>query len=472
MPYSRAARNIRAHWLRDAVRVSVLVGSDLAVFLVLRFLVRALRAGALGGGAGDLASRAFPEGFLGGWRFGVALLLALAVTGSYGAGNRRKDTGRVLGAAALASALVLYNAAWTGPAGWVALRFGIATIGFGIALGISRALVDRLVQKGRSSVHPHRALLVMHQKGDARWRDIASLMANPSDFILVKSVELADASDTRVLERAIDETRADTVLLHGDLADREIRAITDVALASGCRLLAIPRSATLAAIEPKAVWVHGRPLVELTAPSLRAWQLALKRMLDVAGATVGLLLLSPVMVVIGLCIRLDSGGGVIFGQTRLGAWGRPFKCLKFRSMRSDAEQILRSDPALYRRYIGNHFKLPEREDPRLTRVGRFLRRTSLDELPQLFNVLFGHMSLVGPRPIVPDELDHYGGGAPLFLSLRPGITGAWAVNGRSQVGYPDRAGLELEYIRNWSVGSDIGILLRTIPAVLAARGAY
>jgi len=156
----------------------------------------------------------------------------------------------------------------------------------------------------------------------------------------------------------------------------------------------------------------------------------------------------------------------------MGARGRLFRCYKFRSMRADAEQVLRADPNLYAAYVSNHFKLPADQDPRLTRVGRWLRRTSLDELPQLFNVLEGQMSLVGPRPVVPEELDHYGGRAPLLLSLKPGITGTWAVNGRSEVGYPVRADMELEYVRSWSLWLDIGIMLWTVPAVMRTRGAH
>jgi lipopolysaccharide/colanic/teichoic acid biosynthesis glycosyltransferase len=140
-------------------------------------------------------------------------------------------------------------------------------------------------------------------------------------------------------------------------------------------------------------------------------------------------------------------------------------------MRKDAEASLRGDPELYREYVENNFKLSDDRDPRLTRVGRWLRRTSLDELPQLLNVFVGDMSLVGPRPIVPEELERYGHGAAVFLSLKPGMTGAWQVNGRSTIGYPARADIELEYVRNWSLGRDLWILLTTIPAVLRMRGA-
>jgi lipopolysaccharide/colanic/teichoic acid biosynthesis glycosyltransferase len=141
-------------------------------------------------------------------------------------------------------------------------------------------------------------------------------------------------------------------------------------------------------------------------------------------------------------------------------------------MYTDAEQRLRSHPQLYRTYVENDYKLPEEVDTRITRIGRFLRRTSLDELPQLWNVLKGEMSLVGPRPIVPDEIRHYNGEASLLLTLKPGITGAWQVSGRSTLQYPERATVELEYVEQWSLLSDLWILLRTIPAVLTRRGAH
>jgi exopolysaccharide production protein ExoY len=141
-------------------------------------------------------------------------------------------------------------------------------------------------------------------------------------------------------------------------------------------------------------------------------------------------------------------------------------------MRADAEQVLKSSPALYAKYVQNNFKLPKGEDPRLTLVGSFLRAASLDELPQLFNVLIGEMSLVGPRPIVPNEAVQYGDSGALFMSAKPGMTGHWQVSGRSEVAeYHKRVELDLEYIRDQSLGKDIEILLRTVPAVLRRKGA-
>lgn len=139
-------------------------------------------------------------------------------------------------------------------------------------------------------------------------------------------------------------------------------------------------------------------------------------------------------------------------------------------MVQDAERHLHADDKLRHHYVSNHFKIPEHLDPRITRLGRFLRRTSLDELPQLWNVLRGDMSLVGPRPIVPLESSYYGEELATLLSVRPGLTGAWAVHGRSQLGYPKRAAIELEYARTWTMATDIRILVRTPSAVFAERG--
>lgn len=196
-----------------------------------------------------------------------------------------------------------------------------------------------------------------------------------------------------------------------------------------------------------------------------------KRAVDVVFASAILVLLLPLLIVVAIAIRLESPGSVFFAHRRLGRDGRYFDCLKFRSMRPDAEHQLLSDDRLRHEYVANHFKIPADQDPRVTRLGRFLRKSSIDELPQLLNVVKGDMSLVGPRPIVPLEGNYYGEELDLLLSVRPGITGAWAVHGRSEVGYPDRVHLELDYVRNWSFVSDLEILLRTPLTVLTQRGA-
>jgi lipopolysaccharide/colanic/teichoic acid biosynthesis glycosyltransferase len=195
----------------------------------------------------------------------------------------------------------------------------------------------------------------------------------------------------------------------------------------------------------------------------------LRRLADVLGASVLVVLTLPLLAVGAAAVLLGSGRPVFFGHLRLGRGGRRFRCWKLRTMRVDAERHLDREPGLKAKYVANGFKLPTDGDPRVTTVGRWLRRSYLDELPQLFNVLNGTMSLIGPRPIVPDELVHYGAAADELLHARPGMVGAWTSCGLRRPDYPERAQLELDYIRNRSPRRDLVILARTIPLVLRGQ---
>lgn len=195
----------------------------------------------------------------------------------------------------------------------------------------------------------------------------------------------------------------------------------------------------------------------------------LQRLVDVIGALTLVVLTLPVFVLVALVVLSSSGWPVFFGHRRLGLGGRPFRCWKFRTMVIDAEERLDREPDLKREYIRNGFKLRSDVDPRLTPVGPWLRRTYLDELPQLFNVLIGTMSLVGPRPVVPEELTEYEPHADELLSVRPGLFGAWTSRGRERPDYPERARLELNYVRNHSLAGDMTILIRSVPAVMSGQ---
>src|SRR4051794_10279337 len=202
-------------------------------------------------------------------------------------------------------------------------------------------------------------------------------------------------------------------------------------------------------------------------------QPSLKRAMDVVGAAALLVLGLPIFALIALAVRLD-GGPVFFAHERVGRGGRRFGCLKFRSMVTDSgarlEALLERDAAARAEWEATR-KL--KSDPRVTWVGRFLRASSLDELPQLFNVLRGEMSLVGPRPVIQAELSaHYGAAAEHYLSVRPGITGLWQISGRNDTSYAERVALDVRYAVNPSLLADVMILLRTPMAVLARRGAY
>ena len=196
-----------------------------------------------------------------------------------------------------------------------------------------------------------------------------------------------------------------------------------------------------------------------------------KLVFDVLAALAMLLVLLPVLAVIAALVALD-GGPVLYAHTRIGARGRPFPCLKFRSMVPGGDavliDVLRTDPAAAVEWAATH-KL--RQDPRITWIGSFLRKTSLDELPQLFNVLRLEMSLVGPRPIVAAEVPRYGDDIAYYYATRPGLTGLWQVSGRSDTGYAQRVWLDTWYVKNWSIWHDMAILVKTVPAVLKRRGA-
>jgi Undecaprenyl-phosphate galactose phosphotransferase WbaP len=227
-----------------------------------------------------------------------------------------------------------------------------------------------------------------------------------------------------------------------------------------------------------SLWVVAKDLggvvgLEVRQRLLLAWPRLLKRSMDLIATSLGLILLIPLMALIALLVKLESPGPAFFSHDRIGRGGRRFSAWKFRSMRHDADEVLahylQQHPELREQWERDH-KL--RDDPRVTRIGRFLRKTSLDELPQLVNVLKGEMSLVGPRPIVNAEIERYDEHYSLYLKVRPGITGLWQVSGRNDTTYAERVNMDAYYVRNWSVWLDLHILSRTMWVVLFGRGAY
>ena len=212
-------------------------------------------------------------------------------------------------------------------------------------------------------------------------------------------------------------------------------------------------------------------MMELTFPAARAGQDVVKRAFDIAVSALLLLALSPLMLVISLWIKLDSPGRVLFVQDRVGQAGRAFQMLKFRTMRDGADEEKADLVHLNSSGDNRLFKIPN--DPRVTRAGTYLRRWSLDELPQLLNVLKGDMSLVGPRPFFESDLAAYDDHHFLRLAVKPGVTGLWQVKGRSSiVDFEEVVELDRRYVENWSFGMDLGILFCTLPAVIRRTGAY
>jgi exopolysaccharide biosynthesis polyprenyl glycosylphosphotransferase len=211
------------------------------------------------------------------------------------------------------------------------------------------------------------------------------------------------------------------------------------------------------------------PLMCINPVRLTGMDKALKMILDYTLTVLIIIFISPILLIIAAAIKFDSRGPIIHRRKVVGVNGKRFYAFKFRSMVVNGDEIMAEHPELQIELAKNH-KL--KKDPRITRVGGFLRRTSLDELPQLFNVLFGNMSLVGPRMIAPEELAKYQKYDINLLTVRPGMTGLWQVSGRSDISYEERVRLDMHYIRNWTIFLDIQLLFQTIPAVLKSRGAY
>jgi exopolysaccharide production protein ExoY len=301
----------------------------------------------------------------------------------------------------------------------------------------------QLVERFRAS-HQDDSRIVGHIWGDARQDPTA--MGGFDDLV-----------------RILEEHDIQNVVVSSRVEPGPFRDLVAECFAHGAAVSVVP--ATLASFRARVSSRNllGLPLLEIEVPRLHLVQVVLKRLVDLTVSSIGLLVLSPLLLLVAVAVWVESPGPILFRQKRLGVGGRKFTIYKFRSMRRDAEEILRRDPALQRRYVENNYKLPPGEDPRISPLGRFLRGASLDELPQLFNVLRGDMSLVGPRPIVPSELQEYGTEALTFLGVKPGITGHWQINGRSDVGYPERADLDLAYINRWSLLMDLKILILTIP---------
>ena len=469
---------LRRHALRSLGRAAIVASGDV-LGLVLLFAVAALAA--------TLAPAAAPA-----WTHALAGLATIAwdhLAGAIGimvgsllaaGAYRRRSSEHAIGAlvrgALLGSALLVATA--------VTLAAPLALFVGGIGLAVAAVAMLHLDRRGS-------ALFLRRVWPGRRGAAPALFVGSRADYRAVRSSAMAARGDYRIigwvspstrrppgalgglraLAALIHEQDVETVVVGGYLRDERLRHVREICLAAGCELLYPMRAVRLGGVRPRLVWLHDQPYFELGAPVLRARALMIKRIVDVVGALIGLALLAPLMLLIAAAVKLDSDGPVLFGQNRAGMGGRRFRMLKFRTMRSGADgekaQLahlnLTGDPRL--------FKIAD--DPRVTRLGRFLRRWSLDELPQLWNVLAGEMSLVGPRPFFERDLVTYEDHHFHRLGAQPGITGLWQVSGRSAiVDFEEVVRLDREYIERWSLWLDLWIVLRTVPAVLSRTGAY
>lgn len=360
------------------------------------------------------------------------------------------------------------------------------TLVFGFALttvpvlAISRRLQALLQRRGLLHLDPWRILAVGAPR-DAR--PLAQALARDEDpgISLVGVVAPADAplpgpGDPPVLgsldhlPALLAEAPIDQVFLTGpDWSVATLRSIADACEEQGVRLSMDANFLGLATARAHLDDVEGQTVLSFSSTPVDSDALLLKRALDVVVSASLLVLLTPLLLLVALAVRLSDGGPALFSQTRAGLHGRPFAMLKFRSMVVDAE-ARRVEVAHLNERDGPVFKAAD--DPRITRLGAFLRRSSLDEFPQLWNVLRGQMSLVGPRPPIPAEVEEYERWQLRRLSMKPGITCIWQVEGRGDnVDFDQWMRQDLDYIDNWSLGLDLTLLARTVPAVLRGRGA-
>jgi exopolysaccharide biosynthesis polyprenyl glycosylphosphotransferase len=370
---------------------------------------------------------------------------------------------------------------WLGEAfflhGWLARPqvFALAVCTFGF-VAVGRSVVRTIAL----AVSPAERCVVLGSAGDAertaeKFENASRVKADVLGRVALGADEAHHAKhredllgDMRSLARVIAEHRVERVIIAPDGHDQEeILHAVRLVKALGVKVSVLPRLLEVVGSSSTFDDIDGMTLLGLRRYGLSKSSALLKRMLDVGATAFGLALLAPLFLLLAICVKLDSRGPVFFRQPRIGRRGRTFAMLKFRSMVHDAErrkgQLSDKNEA-----EGGLFKISD--DPRITRAGRFLRRTSLDELPQLLNVLKGDMSLVGPRPLIPDEDALIEGWERRRLAVAPGMTGLWQVFGSSRIPMAEMVKIDYLYGANWSIWLDLKILLRTIPYVFRRRG--
>jgi exopolysaccharide biosynthesis polyprenyl glycosylphosphotransferase len=474
----RAQQIMRVHLVRSAVRVAVLMAGDAAALLVLRALLRGVRDESwLGPAVASMVNSLAPGGALPLVQLLPAVLLGLIALDTYGANDRRRDAGRLVAGGTLGLALPFWSHLWNYFSPLLLPGFILVAGMIGMTLIVERYFIDHAVRKlwpiGPGAARAlligppdHTTRALEHPSlSDARAFEFGGIL-DPDEF----GLQSGHGGFSRLCQ-TIKLYRADTIVLSGPLDDQALALVIDAAGAAGCQLYALPRAFAVGGVESRMVWSRGAPLVALNRPGLRGRQLLVKRTLDIIVAGLGMILLSPVFVLTSLAVYISSPGPIFFRQTRVGLGGRPFRILKFRSMVPDAESRL--DDLTPKSLYSDRRLFKVKDDPRVTRLGTFLRRSSLDELPQLWNAFIGNMSLVGPRPPLPSEVDLYEEHHYTRFDVKPGITGPWQVNGRNTItDFEKVIRLETDYIREWTIWKDLGLLLRTIPVVLNMRGAH
>ncbi|MDY6055327.1 sugar transferase [Micrococcus sp.] len=474
-----------ASWERGLPRL-VLTADVLAV-LAATFLSASLRFG--GTGFAELPGVDFLDYGMVSALLSIAWVGALAIDGS-------RDI-RILGVGAEEYKRVLRATLYLfGFVAIVSFAFGIEVargyIGLALPLGVVLLLLGRFLVRGwvarrrrasgdfrrrllivggpKAVVHVHQAL---DSEGGAAYAPVAAVLPGyrprGEDFLPIPVDTSVEDVDQLVAEVDAMDIEAVVITSGHPFVPDEVRRLGWELQEREISLIMVPALVDVAGPRLHTQPLAGLPLIHLSTPRLSRSKALTKRVFDLVAAGVGIVLISPLLLAVAVAVKVSSPGPVLFRQERVGLHGEHFTMLKFRSMVVNAEQIkqqLVSDSG------EENVLFKMKDDPRVTRVGKLIRRTSIDELPQLFNVLRGDMSLVGPRPHLPHEVEQYGAYVNRRFLVQPGITGLWQVSGRSDLSWEDAVRLDLYYVENWSILGDLVILARTVRAVTAAEGAY
>ena len=375
-------------------------------------------------------------------------------------------------------ALLAYGFKWDFARGYALIAVPTACLG-GLAFrGLARARLRHQRKRGEAV---HRTLIIGTERATAELMrrlngteshpyNVVGALVDSSKSQVIEGVRVAGTSDD--VFDAINDLNVDTIAVAAwsPFSQHDLRRLCWELEGSPVDIVVTPNLTDVSGPRIHVRPVAGLPLLHVEKPEFRGLRRIAKGLFDRVGALIGLLLISPMLLLAAIAIKIESRGPAFFMQERVGRNGRVFKIYKLRSMYVDAEERLSHVADLNHHGEGPLFKV--REDPRITRVGRLLRRASIDELPQLFNVVRGDMSLVGPRPPLRSEVATYEHDVHRRLLVKPGLTGLWQVSGRSDLTWDESVRLDLYYVENWSLYLDLSILARTIKAVWSAHGAY
>lgn len=366
--------------------------------------------------------------------------------------------------------------------GFLAISFAVGTLGLEAARFAARKRLHHARERGAGwsrkvlvvgdTAHVLELVHTLRREPYAGYQVVGACI--PDALLAPVPQRLGDVpvvGSFRGIPEAATAIGADTVAVtaSGELTAARLRRLGWQLEGTGVDLVVAPALTDVAGPRIHTRPVAGLPLIHVEAPEFRGARKLVKGLVDRSVSLLALLLLLPVLVLIALAIKLDSRGPVLFRQIRVGQGGKKFGVFKFRTMVVNADALL-AELASRNETDGLMFKM--RDDPRVTRIGKWLRKWSLDELPQLANVLLGQMSLVGPRPPLPSEVARYDGDVARRLLVKPGMTGLWQVSGRSDLSWEDGIRLDLYYVENWSLAADLTILWKTFGAVIHSRGAY